>query len=95
MILTGRMVVDDREDGAIKTLAMHPPIGATIVAATQVMAESNGHLDLEPVEFAFESASQRVVGPVELLDHAPIRERGREIYFRFRRTVCKMPPLLM
>jgi hypothetical protein len=54
---------------------------------------------LKPVEFALPGAAFRVVSPVEPFDHAPLRGRDRRVlppdYFKFRRTVCKMPPLLM
>ena len=93
------MVVDDSESDAIQAFAGNLPVGPPIVPTAIIMAQLDDHLNLEPVEFAFPGAALCVVSPVEPFDHAPLRARDRTIrprdYLRWRRTVCKMPPLLM
>jgi len=93
------MVVDDLENTTVKPFPTDQPVGAPVVSATTIMAQPDGLLNKNPVEFALPGAAFRVVSPVEPFDHAPLRGRDRRIrplgYFRFRRTVCKMPPLLM
>lgn len=94
-----RVVVDDLENATVNPFPADQPVGTPAIKAAPIMAQPDGHLNKSPVEFALPGAVFRVVSPVESFDHAPLRGRDRSIdppcYFRFRRTVCKMPPLLM
>jgi hypothetical protein len=93
------MVVDDLEDASVEPFPTDQPVSPTVVTTAPIMAQPDGHLNKNPVEFALPGAVFRVVSPVEPFDHTPLRGRDRTIrppgYFRLRRTVCKMPPLLM
>ena len=93
------MVVDDDEELAAGELAPDPPVSPPNVPNATIMAQPDGHLNKSPVELSLPDALFRVVSPVEPFDHTPLRGRDRQVrppgYFRLRRTVCKMPPLLM
>jgi hypothetical protein len=93
------MVIDDLESAAVRMSSANQPVRPPIIPAATIMAQPNRHLNIFPVEFALPGAAFRVVSPNESFDHAPLRARDLPIrppgYFRFRRTVCKMPPLLM
>jgi hypothetical protein len=93
------MVIDHLEETAVEPSPADQPVGRSVVPTAAIMTHSNGQLNIFPVEFTLPGAALRVVSPVEPLDHSPLRGRDRVVrpggYFRFRRTVCKMPPLLM
>jgi hypothetical protein len=89
------VVIHDLENATAEPFPTDQPVGPPVVTAAPIMAQRDGHLNKNPIEFALPEAAFCVVSPIEPFDHAPLRGQNRRIHprgwLRPRAAARKMP----